>query len=426
MKKGKQAGGRAANFRLKYVSGLSGILSNTEPNATWRLLRRISQRHLKQFGDGMSRIESVISDVGDDMFKAFADSDGTPTDPKQIIEDTVLKSITFLLSGKKATSEDRLVRLMKAYEKKVRLFAGPNASLATRMFDWLPWLRFLGLLPQWRNIADTAEAGEEVWQEIQNSLLEEAPETSNSLARLLLSHCEGASDGDSQQIGTNDAKATCTNLLLAGMITTSATLYGFTNILAHQKEVQQKLADEISSVVPDGELIRLRHKPEMPYLRASILEALRYMSVVPLGVPHRACADLEIQGFRIRKDTGIITNLWALHHDRDFWGDPEMFRPERFLDSSGDIVPADHPNRRHLMPFGAGTRVCIGETLAQARLFVWIATLVQRFHVLPASDVTLTEMNQYDCKGSVMASKPYLVKFLGRKAPGNTERLIRG
>ncbi|ELU17755.1 hypothetical protein CAPTEDRAFT_134944, partial [Capitella teleta] len=68
-------------------------------------------------------------------------------------------------------------------------------------------------------------------------------------------------------------------------------------------------------------------------------------------------------------------------HDEGFWGDPHAFRPERFLDEAGNIVPPSHVNRRHMMPFGAGTRVCIGEGLAMGRLFMMIATMAQVFVV---------------------------------------------
>ncbi|ELT91469.1 hypothetical protein CAPTEDRAFT_37977, partial [Capitella teleta] len=66
-----------------------------------------------------------------------------------------------------------------------------------------------------------------------------------------------------------------------------------------------------------------------------------------------------------------------MHLEEDFLGDPHAFRPERFLDDAGNVVSASHENRKHLMPFGAGTRVCVGEILGIGRLFLLLATVAQ-------------------------------------------------
>jgi cytochrome P450 len=45
----------------------------------------------------------------------------------------------------------------------------------------------------------------------------------------------------------------------------------------------------------------------------------------------------------------VIVNVWSFHNDPDFWGDPEVFRPERFLDEKGQLLKKDYS-----LPFGAG------------------------------------------------------------------------
>ena len=96
-----------------------------------------------------------------------------------------------------------------------------------------------------------------------------------------------------------------------------------------------------------------------------------------------------------------------MHHDEKFWGDPYEFRPERFLDEDKNLVAADHPNRKHLMPFGAGTRVCLGESLAIARLFLWITKLMQRFEVVPAENnpKSTTDPRLFDFEGVLRVTK---------------------
>jgi methyl farnesoate epoxidase/farnesoate epoxidase len=67
-------------------------------------------------------------------------------------------------------------------------------------------------------------------------------------------------------------------------------------------------------------------------------------------------------------------SLWAVLNDRDHWGDPEVFRPERFLDADGKFLKDEW-----MIPFGAGKRVCLGEILARSILFLIFSTLMQEF-----------------------------------------------
>jgi cytochrome P450 len=67
-------------------------------------------------------------------------------------------------------------------------------------------------------------------------------------------------------------------------------------------------------------------------------------------------------------------NLWSVLHDRKHWGDPEVFRPERFLDTDGRFIKDEW-----MIQFGTGKRVCLGEILARNTLFLIFSTLMQEF-----------------------------------------------
>jgi cytochrome P450 len=66
--------------------------------------------------------------------------------------------------------------------------------------------------------------------------------------------------------------------------------------------------------------------------------------------------------------------LWSVLHDREHWGDPEVFRPERFLDADGRFIKDEF-----MIQFGAGKRICLGEILARNMLFLIFSTLMQEF-----------------------------------------------
>ncbi len=117
----------------------------------------------------------------------------------------------------------------------------------------------------------------------------------------------------------------------------------------------------------------------MPCHEAFLMELMRITSIGAVGFPHCALEDTEFQGFLIPKGTSVYASLHALHHDENIWGDPEAFRPDRFLSSDRTRVV------RHeaLLPFSTGKRVCIGENLAKNQMFLFTSCLVQRFHILP-------------------------------------------
>lgn len=108
------------------------------------------------------------------------------------------------------------------------------------------------------------------------------------------------------------------------------------------------------------------------------MELLRFIAHVPLTV-HASIRDTSLGKFPIPKNTLLILSLWDLHHNENIYPDPYSFKPERFLDQNGKIISPGSIERKNLMPFGAGRRVCVGETLAKNRLFLVTSALVQRY-----------------------------------------------
>ncbi|XP_055307164.1 probable cytochrome P450 304a1, partial [Sitodiplosis mosellana] len=121
----------------------------------------------------------------------------------------------------------------------------------------------------------------------------------------------------------------------------------------------------------------------LPYIEATIRESLRHETLVPSGLPHTAIADTTFMGYDIPKGTIVFSSLHGVHVDEDTWDAPEQFKPERFLDESGIFSPKLDKS----LPFGAGKRVCAGETFARNSLFLIVSALVQNFNIeLPANE----------------------------------------
>ncbi|XP_036150628.1 probable cytochrome P450 304a1 [Monomorium pharaonis] len=63
-----------------------------------------------------------------------------------------------------------------------------------------------------------------------------------------------------------------------------------------------------------------------------------------------------------------------MHHDPDLWGDPEVFRPERFLKEDGQLA------KDFSLPFSFGHRLCPGETYSRYNIFGTLVLLLQNFN----------------------------------------------
>jgi unspecific monooxygenase len=89
----------------------------------------------------------------------------------------------------------------------------------------------------------------------------------------------------------------------------------------------------------------------------------------------QALDDDEAGGVAVRKGSLILIAPWILHRHRHLWAAPERFDPSRFMP---DAVP---PPRFAYMPFGAGSRICVGAPFALTELVLVIASLVRAFRI---------------------------------------------
>ena len=87
----------------------------------------------------------------------------------------------------------------------------------------------------------------------------------------------------------------------------------------------------------------------LPYLQATITEVLRIANIGPTTIAHRAISDTTLLGYKIKKNYTMLGSLISVNMDKKHWGDPETFRPERFINEKGEFI--DDP---WVLAFGAG------------------------------------------------------------------------
>ncbi|KAK8764722.1 hypothetical protein V5799_032671 [Amblyomma americanum] len=96
--------------------------------------------------------------------------------------------------------------------------------------------------------------------------------------------------------------------------------------------------------------------------------------------------DTTVGGYHVPKGTVLLANFWAVHQSPRLWKDPEVFDPSRFLRPDGS-APTTRPE--HIITFSLGKRICPGESLATAEVFLYLTMLLQKFRILPEEGSTV-------------------------------------
>ncbi|KAL5710073.1 trans-cinnamate 4-monooxygenase [Ranunculus cassubicifolius] len=171
------------------------------------------------------------------------------------------------------------------------------------------------------------------------------------------------------------------NINVAAIETTLWSIeWGLAELVNHP-QIQQKLRNELDTILGPGVQITEPDVYKLPYLQAVVKETLRLRMAIPLLVPHMNLYDAKLNGYDIPAESKILVNAWWLANNPETWNKPEEFRPERFLEEEAK-VEANGNDFRYL-PFGVGRRSCPGIILALPILGLSIGRLVQNFELLP-------------------------------------------
>ncbi|XP_048816587.1 thromboxane-A synthase isoform X3 [Lagopus muta] len=173
--------------------------------------------------------------------------------------------------------------------------------------------------------------------------------------------------------------------LIAGYETTTSTLSFATYLLATNPECQEKLLQEIDEFSAKHMVTDYQNVQELPYLDMVIAETLR-MFPPAFRFTREAAKDCVVLGQRIPAGAVIETAVGHLHHNPEFWPEPEKFIPERFTE---EAKKERHPFA--YLPFGAGPRGCVGRKMGLLATKMTLLRILQmfRFKTCPETEIPL-------------------------------------
>lgn len=171
------------------------------------------------------------------------------------------------------------------------------------------------------------------------------------------------------------------DMLAAGIDTTSVAISGILYNLAKNPNKQEKLRQEILQILPEkNSKLSATSFNNVPYLRAVIKESLRLKPVVN-GNIRAVPEDLVLQGYQIPKGVDILlTNSFLALQDEQF-KESHKFIPERWLKDNTD-PKCPHAKDAHAftyLPFGFGSRMCIGRRFAELEIEALTSRIVREF-----------------------------------------------
>jgi len=192
--------------------------------------------------------------------------------------------------------------------------------------------------------------------------------------------------------------------LFAGFESTSSTMTFAFYELALQPAIQDRLRTEIARVMEKyNQVLTYEAILDMPYLDMVISETLRKYPLVPFI--DRACSrdwkfpdSSEHSDVTIPRGTATYIPLYGIHHDPQYYPDPERFDPERFTQEN---MAKRHPFT--YLPFGGGPRICLG------RRFAMMQTKTGMVHILSHFEVALWKDTPVPIK---LHPKPFLLQPL--------------
>ncbi|KAK3923757.1 Methyl farnesoate epoxidase [Frankliniella fusca] len=366
----------------------------------WTAQRRFALRELRDLGLGKTKLEGVVMDEVEATIATML-RDGPELQPNKLFHAPVLNTLWWIVSGKPfsrgvgSSLDPQSKRLLDIMDRAMRCKKIGNAPC-----DIWPLLKYVA--PEWSSYNDIYLPIFDMHEYIREEIRHQRKHgTGASFIGKYTEEINKAQPGS--YFDEESLIVSVLDLFTAGGESTANTLSFCLMYMVKYPAVQAKVHAELDAVCtgPDH-AVTMSDRARLPYLEATMAEVMRTNTIAPLAPPHEASEDVEMNGYIIPKGTMFLLSLWGVMHDKKHWGDPEAFRPERFIDSEGKFKKDPW-----LIPFGMGKRHCVGEGLAMQTAFLFFANLMNRFKfTLPPGSQAPPEVPQ---AGFTVGPQPFSV-----------------
>jgi cytochrome P450 len=194
-----------------------------------------------------------------------------------------------------------------------------------------------------------------------------------------------AHDEDGGTLSDRQVRDEVMTLLFAGHDTTTSTVsFMFYELSRHPEIAEGLVAEQRERLHGEPPTAAQLMGGELPLLETVLEETLRKYPPAWIG-PRRSLAPFEFEGIHVPGGAYVNYCSWASHNLPDVWPDPERFYPERFANGAREAIP-----KGAYVPFGGGSRTCIGMRFGQLEVRTIATLILSRFQLELPHDFELT------------------------------------
>ncbi|MGA7158474.1 MAG: cytochrome P450 [Acidobacteriaceae bacterium] len=307
------------------------------------------------------------------MVQCAATHRGTWKSGIEYFVDEQMMRLTLQIVGRtlfSADMQDEAAEVSKSLKNALRVFVTLNNPLAQLLPPVRSWAR--------RKATQSRREIETLLNKVVDAHRQHPETYDDMLSMLLRSHDDSSAGYMSNELLLDE----CLTLFLAGHETTANALVWTWYLLSQHPEIEAALEAELDAVLA-GRLPTLEDVPALKYTGQVLREAMRLYPPAWI-IARDAVTAYRLGDLDAPQGSTLMMSPYATHHDPRFWPNPDVFYPERW---AGEGTSARSSFSYY--PFGAGTRVCIGEHFAMMEGVLLIATLAQqwRFTLVPGQQI---------------------------------------
>ncbi|XP_072471636.1 cytochrome P450 2B6-like [Notamacropus eugenii] len=340
----------------------------------WESLRRFSMTTLRDLGMGKKSVEEKIKTEGQCLVEELRKSQGALLDPTYIFNLAMANIICSLVFGERFLYQDTQFQgLLTMLTEAFTIISSPGMQL----FEHFPYLLKFFPGPHRRVLKIAQHAKDFIASRVEKHQETLDPSAPRDFIDNFLLHMEKEKDVPGSDFDHKSLIFTVLSLFFAGTETTSTTLRYGCLLLLKYPQVAEKVQQEIDQVIGKNRPPELKDRANMPYTDAVIHEIQRFSDLLPLGIPHMVTEDTSFQGYLLPKGINVLLFLSSSLKDPRHFEKPHIFDPNHFLDARGALK-----KKEAFIPFSLGKRICLGESIARAELFLFLTTILQNFSLV--------------------------------------------
>ncbi|XP_011477679.1 cytochrome P450 1A1 isoform X2 [Oryzias latipes] len=424
VRQGEDFAGRPELFTFSAVADGTSMTFSEKFGPAWLLHKKLCKNALRSFSQAAPRgsgatclleehvcaeAAEMLEMIREQSAKVELDSEMTDgaskgVDPVKPLVTSVANVVCALCFGKRYDHNDKeFLTIVNINNEVLKLFAAGNLADFFPVFRYFPSLSLKELVQYIRRMNGFME------RRIEEHMHTFDKNYIRDITDALIALCEDREKSKEMSL-LSDTQIihSVIDIFGAGFDTIIAGLQWSLLYLIKFPDVQRRIHQEIDEHIGSARMPNFSDKSKMPFTEAFIYEVFRHAAYVPFTIPHCTTRHTTLNGYFIPKDTCVFINQYQVNHDKDLWGDPEQFCPDRFLGHSGQL---NKELTEKVLIFGMGKRRCLGDGFARLEMFVFLATLL---HGLRIENVPGQKLDLGTDFGLTMKPHPYKITVSSR------------